>query len=59
MKRFLSLLLAAALLCACVPALADDVRLSDLENSLQVHIDIVKSSGWDFVEGILGEKVYE
>ncbi|MCR4806636.1 MAG: DUF512 domain-containing protein [Lachnospiraceae bacterium] len=37
----------------------DDIRLPDLENSLQVHIDIVKSSGWDFVEGILGERIYE
>ncbi len=37
----------------------DDYRLCDLENSLQVHIDIVKSSGWDFVEAIMGEKIYE
>ncbi len=37
----------------------DDYRLSDLEKSLQVHIDIVKSSGWDFVEAIMGEKIYE
>ena len=37
----------------------DDYRLSDLEKSLQVPIDIVKSSGWDFVEAIMGEKIYE
>ncbi len=37
----------------------DDYRLCDLENSLQVHIDIVKSSGWDFVEAIMGEMIYE
>ncbi len=37
----------------------DDLRLGDLEKSLQVHIDIVKSSGWDFVETIMGEKIYE
>lgn len=37
----------------------DDYRLCDLEKSLQVHIDIVKSSGWDFVEAIMGEKIYE
>ena len=37
----------------------DDYRLCDLENSLQVPIDIVKSSGWDFVEAIMGEKIYE
>lgn len=37
----------------------DDYRLCDLEKSLQVPIDIVKSSGWDFVEAIMGEKIYE
>ena len=37
----------------------DDMRLPDLENSLQVPIDIVKSSGWDFVEKAVGEKIYE
>ncbi len=37
----------------------DDMRLSDLEKSLQVPIDIVKSSGWNFVEKVVGEKIYE
>ncbi|MCR5508662.1 MAG: DUF512 domain-containing protein [Lachnospiraceae bacterium] len=37
----------------------DDMHLSDLEKSLQVPIDIVKSSGWDFVETVLGERIYE
>ncbi len=37
----------------------DDMHLPDLENSLQVPIDIVKSSGWDFVEKIVGERIYE
>ena len=42
----------------------DDVRLGDLEKSLQVPIDIVKSSGWDFVETtvgvrLAGDRIYE
>ena len=37
----------------------DDMHVPDLEKSLQVHIDIVKSSGWDFVETVIGEKIYE
>ncbi len=31
----------------------DDVTLTQVKESLQVEIDIVKSSGWDFVERIL------
>ena len=31
----------------------DDVTLDELKESLQVEVDIVKSSGWDFVERIL------
>lgn len=34
----------------------DDVTLDELENALQVKIDIVKSSGCDFVSSILGDK---
>ena len=34
----------------------DDFTKSDLEKSLQVPINIVKSSGCDFVDCILGEK---
>ncbi len=35
----------------------DDVHLHELEKSLQVPIDIVKSSGWDFIEAVLGDKI--
>ena len=31
----------------------DDVTIDELKASLQVEVDIVKSSGWDFVERIL------
>ena len=37
----------------------DDMHVPDLEKSLQVPIDIVKSSGWDFVEAVMGERIYE
>lgn len=37
----------------------DDMRLCELEDALQVHPYIVKSSGWDFIEAVLGEKIYE
>ena len=33
----------------------DDVRIPELEKALQVKIDIVKSSGYDFVSTVLGE----
>ncbi|MBQ6887465.1 MAG: DUF512 domain-containing protein [Lachnospiraceae bacterium] len=33
----------------------DDLTLADLEKALQVRIDIVKSSGYDFVESVLGK----
>lgn len=33
----------------------DDVTVSDMEKALQVKVDIVKSSGYDFVNAILGE----
>ncbi len=31
----------------------DDVTLTEVKESLQVEVDIVKSSGWDFVEAII------
>ena len=31
----------------------DDITLSDMEKALQVKVDIVKSSGYDFVNAIL------
>ncbi|MBR4719225.1 MAG: DUF512 domain-containing protein [Lachnospiraceae bacterium] len=37
----------------------DDMHLYELEETLQVQVDIVKSSGWDFIETVLGEKIYE
>ncbi len=33
----------------------DDVTLADVEKALQVKVDIVKSSGYDFVECVLGK----
>ncbi len=39
--------------------LLDDMRISDLERTLQVKTDIVKSSGWDFVHQIGGVYLYE
>ena len=35
----------------------DDISISDVKESLQVEVDIVKSSGWDFVETILRRTV--
>ena len=31
----------------------DDLCVADLEKALQVGIDIVKSSGWDFIDTIV------
>ena len=39
--------------------LLDDVRLCDIERTLQVKTDIVKSSGWDFVHKICGDFINE
>ncbi len=36
--------------------LLDDVTVDEMEKTLQVKIDIVKSSGYDFVEAVLEEK---
>ena len=33
----------------------DDITVSELENALQVKLDIVKSSGYDFVNAVLGK----
>ena len=35
----------------------DDMTVSEMEKALQVKIDIVKSSGYDFVNAILGEDI--
>ena len=37
----------------------DDMRICELEDALQVQAYIVKSSGWDFIEAVLGERIYE
>ena len=34
----------------------DDVTLSELKESLQIQVDIVKSSGWDFIEAIINNR---
>ena len=39
--------------------LLDDVRLCDIERTLQVKTDIVKSSGWNFVHTICGDYLNE
>lgn len=39
--------------------LLDDVKLGDIERTLQVKTDIVKSSGWDFVHRICGDYLNE
>lgn len=36
--------------------LLDDITVEDLQNSLQVPIDIVKSSGYGFLEAVLDER---
>lgn len=33
----------------------DDISVSDVEDALQVKVDIVKSSGQDFIQAIIGE----
>lgn len=32
----------------------DDLTLEELKNTLQVEINIVKSSGYDFIDAVLG-----
>ena len=34
----------------------DDVTLSQVKDTLQVQVDIVKSSGRDFIDAVLGER---
>ena len=34
--------------------LLDDVTVADIEKALQVPVDIVKSSGWDFIDAVTG-----
>ena len=34
----------------------DDVTLSEVKDSLQIQVDIVKSSGWDFIEAIINSR---
>ena len=46
------LLLPVNLLRSGERVLLDDVTVEDIEKALQVHVDIVKSSGWDFIAAI-------
>lgn len=34
----------------------DDVTVDEMEKTLQVKVDIVKSSGYDFVEAVLQDR---
>ncbi len=34
----------------------DDVTLSEVKDSLQIQVDIVKSSGWDFIQAIMNSR---
>ena len=54
-----ALLLSEGLARDSEPVLLDDMSIGDMEKSLQVHIDIVKSNGMDFIEKIVGEAIYE
>ena len=54
-----ALLLSEGLARDSEPVLLDDMSIGDMEKSLQVHIDIVKSNGMDFIEKIVGEVIYE
>lgn len=49
------LLLPVSLLRSGEEILLDDVTVTDIENALQVKIDIVKSSGRDFIDAVMGE----
>ncbi len=48
------LLLSSHLLRSGEEVFLDDVTLTELKNALQVQVDIVKSSGQDFVEACIG-----
>ena len=37
----------------------DDVTVADMEKALQVKTDIVKSSGYDFVNAVLGKEMVD
>ena len=54
-----ALLLSEGLARDSEPVLLDDMSIKKKKKSLQVHIDIVKSNGMDFIEKIVGEAIYE
>ncbi|MCR5734682.1 MAG: DUF512 domain-containing protein [Lachnospiraceae bacterium] len=58
-QRGETLLLSECIARSKEPVLLDDIRLSDIEKSLQVKVDIVKSNGTDFIEKVVGETIYE
>ena len=47
------LLLPCSMLRSGEEVFLDDVTLSEVKDSLQIEVDIVKSSGWDFIETII------
>ncbi len=53
------LLLPVCLLRSGEQVLLDDVTVQDIEKALQVKIDIVKSSGQEFIDALVGEILYE
>ncbi|MFT3982937.1 MAG: DUF512 domain-containing protein [Lachnospiraceae bacterium] len=53
------LLLPVCLLRSGEQVLLDDVTVQDMEKALQVKIDIVKSSGQEFIDALVGEILYE
>ncbi len=53
------LMLPICLLRSGEQVLLDDMTVQDMEKALQVKIDIVKSSGQDFIDALTGEILYE
>ncbi len=53
------LLLSQNMLRAGEEVFLDDVTVTEMEKALQVKTDIVKSSGYDFVKAVLGQKSEE
>ena len=51
-----SLLLPCNMLRSGEEVFLDDVTLSEVKESLQIKVDIVKSSGWDFIEAIINSR---
>ena len=50
------LLLPSAMFRSGEETFLDDLTRTDVQNALQVPVDIVKSSGQDFIDAVIGEK---